>query len=95
MQKCNFLYCFIIELNLAQKPSFLLMAENLILLIQGNSVSPGLKQFLFGKYLVNSGFLIPSPLTFPLGAIYVLVGVARRQYVWSESQPLTVLGTSD
>lgn len=41
VQTRTFLYCFIIELNLAHKPSFLLMAENLILPIPGNSISLG------------------------------------------------------
>lgn len=69
MQKYNFLYCVIIELNLAHKPSFLLMTENLILLMPGNSVSPGLKLvILWRAYLVNSGFRMPSPLSFSLGS---------------------------
>lgn len=71
------------------------MAENYILPIPGNSVSLGLKPGVFlGKYLVNSGFLIPSSLTFPLGVISAVAIVARRQPVWPESHPPTRLGTS-
>ena len=71
------------------------MAENFILLIPGNSVSRGLKPGVFwGKYLVNSGFLIPSSLTFLLGVIPAVAFVARRQHVWPESRPLTRMGTS-
>lgn len=66
------------------------MTENLILLIPGNSVSPCLKRGIFWKeYLVNLGFLIPSPYPFALGVVYVLASVVREAKCVVWEQPLT------
>ena len=92
VQTRNFLYCFIIELNLAHKPSFLLMAENLILLIPGN----------FSALVENSvslerntyWFRLTNPLTpsFSFGGDLCPSKYGQEAKVWSASQTLTIAG---